>query len=77
MFDNYCINIGGVEKVNFLYYTPKSPRGDLLKSSNLKAPLGGFGGKNELFRQPLPLRQSKGKWLTFGTPSCFKASPIC
>jgi len=44
--------VGGVEKVNFFCDTPKSPRGDLLKSSDLESPPGGFGGANRLFQQP-------------------------
>ncbi len=48
---------GAVEKVNFLCDTPKTPKGDLLKSSDLESPPGGFGGANGLFQQPLD-RQS-------------------
>jgi hypothetical protein len=33
-----------VEKVNFFCYTPKSPKGDLLKSSDLESPPWGVWG---------------------------------
>jgi hypothetical protein len=36
--------VGAVEKVNFLCDTPKSPRGDLLKSSDLESPPWGVWG---------------------------------
>jgi len=38
------IPLGAVEKVNFLYDTPKSPKGDLLKSSDLESPPWGVWG---------------------------------
>jgi hypothetical protein len=58
------ILLGAVEKVDFLGYTPKSPKGDLLIIRGFYTPLallrrsgyamakGGRGSKRGLFRQP-------------------------
>jgi hypothetical protein len=43
----------GVEKVNFLYDTPKSPKGDLLNPSDLKTPaMRDCGVKTYFFSSP-------------------------
>jgi hypothetical protein len=42
------INVKAVSKASFSISTPKSPRGDLLKSVDLKAPPGGLGVKSDL-----------------------------
>jgi hypothetical protein len=57
--------VGAVEKVNFLCDTPipiaiGTPRGDLLKSSNLESPPWGVGGKNGLLNSPILIYNSFG-----------------
>ncbi len=42
-----------VSEAPFFNSTPKSPRGDLLKTNDLKSPLRGFEGKIRVMRQPL------------------------
>jgi hypothetical protein len=49
-FDYFYLTKGGslgiVEKVIFFWFTPKSPKGDLLVNRPLQNPLQGVGGKD-------------------------------